>query len=78
MDDAAENGNAAEERATRVLVAAIECFGLGGRATRWLTTPNPILEWDVPLAVAKKSEEDCQLVCDVLKVLRGLDRRREE
>lgn len=76
MSDAAGDGNAAEGRLIRALDAAIECFGVGGGAAQWLVTPNAILGWEVPLAVARESEVECQLVCDVLKVMRGLANRR--
>lgn len=75
MSDAVTEVSAVEERGIRALDAAIECFGLGGRAAGWLMTPNAILDWDVPWAVVKASEEECQLVCDVLRVMRGLGKR---
>ena len=67
----------AEERASRALDAAIRCVGIGGRAAAWLTTPNVLLDWDVPLAVARTSGEGCQLVCDILSVMAGLAKRAE-
>jgi hypothetical protein len=51
-------------------------LGVNAQATGWLITPNPILDWDVPLVVARASEDECQLVCDVLNVLRGLGKWR--
>ena len=76
MSDAEAHGSAAEGRLIRALDAAIECFGVGGGAAQWLVTPNAILGWEAPLAVARASEVECQLVCDVLKVMRSLAKRR--
>lgn len=45
MSDAAEDGDGAEGRLIRALDAAIECFGAGEGAARWLITPNAVLGW---------------------------------
>ena len=71
------DSSAAEGRAIRALDAAIACFGMGGRAAAWLTTPNPILDWDVPIEVARRSEAGCVLVCDVLRAMEGISGRRD-
>lgn len=62
---------AAEERATRVVRAAIRAYLDGVKAADWLVTPNTAFDGRSPLSVAKKSEGGCERVCAALDAARA-------
>ncbi len=57
----------ADERATRVVKAAIQLFADGTRATNWTRTPSLEFSGRSPLEVARENENGCRAVCALLE-----------
>lgn len=62
---------AGDERAARVVRAAIRAYLDGVTASDWLVSPNAALDGRSPLSVAKESEEGCARVCAALEAARS-------
>jgi uncharacterized protein (DUF2384 family) len=68
---------AADERARRVVRAAIRAYLDGVSAADWLVMPCPALEGRSPLSVAKESEDGCARVCAALDAARCEKERQD-
>ncbi len=64
------SNQAVEERAARVVRAAIRAYLDGVMAADWLVTPNGGFDDRSPLAVAKESDAGCARVCAALEAAR--------
>jgi uncharacterized protein (DUF2384 family) len=62
---------AADERAARVVRAAIRAYLDGVTVADWLVLPCPALDGRSPLSVAKESEDGCERVCTALESARS-------
>jgi len=61
----------ADDRAARVVRAAIRAYLDGVTASDWLVSPSAALDGRSPLSVAKESEEGCARVCAALEAARS-------
>jgi uncharacterized protein (DUF2384 family) len=62
---------AADERAARVVRAAIRAYLDGVAASDWLVSPSAALDGRSPLTVAKESDDGCERVCAALEAARS-------
>jgi uncharacterized protein (DUF2384 family) len=72
MIDVSQPSNpAADERAARVVRAAIRAYLDGVTASDWLVRPSAALDGRSPLSVAKESDDGCARVCAALEAARS-------